>query len=208
MPETRSLASHHDLLLIATELLKDHEGLHSEFQVRWMMIARNGLTPYGCLKQTLLEIETRVLALIDGEVTAQRIDHDDQPTRFNPRDQILKQRHKDLVRELAILCEIAAKLKESIGALSSKRRYDFEIELWTLRIKRMAAIDFVTTGRLCRDTIELTTAIPLPQRTEILREILNPLYHEDLIKNCLNHEVQSDSISLFLQSDENCSKQV
>jgi hypothetical protein len=52
----------------------------------------------------------------------------------------------------------------------------------------MAAIDFITQGHLCRDTIELITAIPFPQRTQLLNEILDPAKHGHLVAEYINSQ--------------------
>jgi hypothetical protein len=148
-----------------------------------------------------MEIETRVLSLTEPDLTAVTSGHDDKPHRFSLRDRIINQRQADLIRELVILCEIAGKLKTSIGPLTRQRRYEFETELWTVRIKRMAAVDFITTGRLCRDTVELITTIPFPQRTAILTAILHPEHQELLIQECLNYEVQHHLFSFLLPNE-------
>jgi len=202
MPPTESMAPFFDLLLTAKALLNEHEGLHSEFQIRWLIIARNGITLYGCLKQTILEIETRILALNQETVIKPTAITNDVPTLADLKNQILNQRQSDLIRELQTFCEIAVKLKASIGPLTSKRRYELELELWTLRVHKMAANDFMTQGRLCRDTLELMTAIPFPQRSQILRAVLDPAKHGDLVNQYVNSQIPHEFIQLASTGDE------
>lgn len=199
MSATKSLATHFNLFLTAARLLHDHESFHSDFQLKWLLIFRSGGTAYGCYKQALLEIETRLLTIKTGEANQFEVDASDHFELDQLRKQIFGGRQIDLVRELTVLCEIAIRLKAIVGPLDSQRRNHLEQELWTHRIRKMAALDFITNGQLSRDTLELIIAMPIPQRSQILREVLDPAQHDSIISNCLGHTIEIDTE--LIQSD-------
>lgn len=185
MSTTEPLAANRDLLLTASRLLLDHQPFHSEFQLRWMIVSRNGGTRYGCYKQVLREIEARLLALnecaqaksmgVNGTVPA----IDDCVADINQR------RSADLVRELTLLCEIGEKLKRQIGLLDEKRRACLEMELWNYRARRIAALDLLTLGQISRETLEMICALPISQRQELLDAVFEPSNHARLVETYL-----------------------
>jgi hypothetical protein len=189
MSATEPLATHFNLLLIAARLLHDHESFHSDFQLKWLLIFRSGGTAYGCYKQALLEIETRLLAIKSGETNQCEVAAPDCFGLEHLRNQLVEGRQVDLIRELTVLCDIANRLKAIVGTLDRHRRNQLEEELWTHRIKKMAALDFITNGHLSRDTLELILAMPIGQRSQILREVLDPTQHDAIISNCLSYTI-------------------
>jgi hypothetical protein len=52
----------------------------------------------------------------------------------------------------------------------------------------MAAVDFMTSGRLGRGTVELFQCAPVDQRQALGAEILSPQAHESLIRWYLTYE--------------------
>jgi hypothetical protein len=184
MSTTESLAPHFDLLVKAHELLNDHELYHSEFQIRWFIISRNGGTAYGCYKQALLEIDSRFRAIhaMNDVGTPSPEDKANSTTVVN---QHLRKNVDDTIRELSLFCDIAINLKASIGPLDPERRYQLETELWSYRVRKMAVIDFITEGRLCRETVDLLLALPSHQRQEIIDAVLTSSNHAQLIHEFL-----------------------
>ena len=206
MSTTESLAPYGELLLTASELLVDHQPFHSEFQLRWMVVARNGGTVFGCYKQVLREIEARLLALNDCQTeTSSRSNSTTPGTVENCIAEITRKRSVDFIRELAILCDLGSKLKAQIGVLSNKRRACLEMELWSHRAKSLAALDLLAQGQVGRETLEFICAFPAPQKQELLNMALDPANHSQLIEVFLSESqracVDETENELFHESD-------
>jgi hypothetical protein len=67
-------------------------------------------------------------------------------------------------------------------------RERLEGEFWEHQIRSMAAVDFITTGRLSRNTVEILAATKGDQRRRLVSAILNPQAHDTLIQWYLGHE--------------------
>jgi hypothetical protein len=184
MSTAESMEPYCDVLLKARDLLNDLQIYHSEFQIRWFIITRTGGTPYGCYKQALLEIDTRLRAISMITEKAGSISDAQGGTK-----QVV-----DTLRELDELCRIATHLKAKIGCLDSNKRDLMEADLWTFRVKKMAVMDFMTEGRLCRETVELLLALPSMQRKQIIDQVLTPANHNKLIHEFLTATYITEAI--------------
>jgi hypothetical protein len=202
MSTTESLAPHLDVLVKARELLNDHEVYHSEFQIRWFIITRNGGTSYGCYKQALLEIDSRLHALHAMNDACTSCPEDKSNTTTVVAQQ-LRNHVDDAIRELRLFCDIAIKLKKAIGPLDPEKRYRLETELWSYRVRKMAVMDFMTEGRLCRETVDLLLALPSNQRQELVEEILTSSNHAGLMHQFLAASYITEDIEFALPKFNN-----
>lgn len=178
-------------------LLTDHQHYHSDFQMDHLITIRaGGGTPYGQYKQALRELfkryrglkelySERELLLVDIE----ELESDDSDGFEHRRNQIrlakkrmeledLARNIRDTEREFKRFYAQATGLKQQIGELTEERRAKLDREMWRHKIKAMAAVDFLTTGRLGVNTIEFLHSAPKEMRSSLLSEIKD---HRSLI---------------------------
>lgn len=170
-----------------SELLADHRGEHSEFQMSHFIVGRNNFTAYGAYKQALRELEKRVsgldamrgerdlLAVDIDELESSRAatDFDSRRNRINLRLKRsaaaeLDRRIAACERELRHFYALAVDLKEQIGPLDDGRRAELDREHWRCRIMAQAAVELTTTGRVAAGTVELLMSTPKEWRQPIL----------------------------------------
>ena len=161
-------------------ILSDHQHFHSTFQMDWLITVRSGGTLYGCYKQACHETWTRWGALREHYAT--RNAQNDPANRF-AGDCVIR----DTEREFLRFYGQAVALRRSLGladgeAMPDDLRERLDVEMWTHRIRSMAAIDYLATGRLQRPTIELLQCCPVEMRKTLAAEITNPEQHQSLVE--------------------------
>lgn len=173
-----------------SELLDDHQIYHSEFQQDYMITMRSGGTQYGMYKQALRELfkrkrsledlyAERELLMIDIEELEQTESHDAFTTRRNTVK--IKQKRgyqydmdkniSDMEREFQRFYQQAVALKEQIGTLTPERRNELDRDMWAYKAKEMAAMDYLSSGRLSHGTIEFIGSLPIDMRETALSQI-------------------------------------
>jgi len=191
MPSAKPLVAFRDVMLTAHELLVDFEPLHSSFQIDQFIILSNGLTVYGCYMQALREIACRVATLVEVTTPAESLRFKESKSKevdsWGNFD-FEQSRVNALWKELIQLIERAVSFKKVLGCLTPERRAKLERELWFHRAKRAVAIDFLTDGRLTRSTLELIWAIPIEDRSDLLKAISEQRSQSELINWFLCHE--------------------
>lgn len=175
------------------ELLKDHQLYHSEFQQDNFITVRSGGTEYGQYKQALRELFKRYRGLKElcSEKELLQVDIDEL-TEKKVKDKYEKRRNEikrtqkimamedldkniqDTEREFKRFYQQAAALKEKIGELTDVKRDILDRDMWEFKVKEMAALDFVSTGRVSRGTYEMLTSFPKKQRLKLAKEIGKP----------------------------------
>jgi hypothetical protein len=202
---------------LLNELIADHELYHSEFQMDSLITLRAGGTPYGCYKQALRELWKRLRGLRELYVQERllEIDLDElgasspidpfevrrrEVHRWSKRLQMdeLRKNIAETEREFLHFYKQAAALKTAVGALEAGRRAQLDREMWEHRLRAMAAIDFMTTGRLSTNTIEAIRACPDPMRERLIEQILAPSRHARLIDEFLSERPELPAASLPL----------
>ena len=175
------------------DLLEDHEVGNSNFQDCHLVTLRAGGTMYGMYKQALRELYRRVrgvrelesdraFLIIDAQeheqaLVAMEPGFARQRTEIELRRTALRREEceraiADTYRELAVFYAQAQGLKERIGALTPKRRWKYERELWEYRVREMAALDIGSGQRhLSPQTIEHLNALPKEDREKILADL-------------------------------------
>jgi hypothetical protein len=59
-------------------------------------------------------------------------------------------------------------LKKQIGDLTLEKRDKLDCDMWEYKLKEMAAIDYLSSGRLGNVTVEMIAAAPIEMRKKIL----------------------------------------
>lgn len=142
---------------------------------------RSGGTLYGCLKQALRELHKRWRGL--RQLYEQR-----QKTQHGFAEQLeIDLVIRDTEREFMRFYGQAVALRRSLGlsdgeAMPDDLRERLDVEMWHHRIRSMAAIDYLATGRLQRPTIELLQCCPVEMRRTLAAEITNPEQHQALVE--------------------------
>lgn len=189
-----------------TSILADHRHFHSEWQIDHAITIRAGGTLYGCYKQAVRELHKRWRGLRDcyrqRELLAVDIDEMEQPRNSTGHhadcrrrielcekrlglieaDGVIRDTEREFLRFLgqAIACRHALGISAD-GSLDDSLREKLDAEMWEHNIKAMAAVDFMSQGRIGRSTIELLAACAPAMRMRIARLVLDEKRHQELI---------------------------
>lgn len=174
-------------------LLADHQLYHSDLQMDSFITGRNGGTVYGCYKQALRELFKRYRGLKELYVSRQRlaIDIEELEEKLPATEDRYAHRRVELdLVEKRMAIEDCAKtiadterefcrflgqcrsLKRQIGELTPERRAALDHELWQYKLREMAAVDWLSRGRLGDTVITFVAYLPPTERHELLTEIL------------------------------------
>jgi dimeric dUTPase (all-alpha-NTP-PPase superfamily) len=184
-------------MLNLQDLLKDHQLYHSELQQDYFITIRAGGTTYGQYKQALRELFKRYRGLkelyTNKELLQVDIDELAVKTTCNQfeqrRNEInLRKKQGDMIeldkniedteREFKRFYQQANALKVIIGDLTDEKRKQLDADMWEYKIKEMAAIDFLSHGRLQNNTVELIGVLPMAMRERILELIVPDNQHK------------------------------
>lgn len=134
------------------ELLADLQTAHSDLQIDRFIILSNGLTEYGCYKQSLRELHTRFHTMVGYwlELESLKLDEEDAVAKSTEgrrqqlelakvRLRILSVRESlaESKREFLRFLAHADYLKSKVGELTPERRAEFEKEFWVQSLIRM-----------------------------------------------------------------------
>lgn len=194
-------------------LLTDHQTGMSDFQDDYLVTARAGGTTYGQYKQSLRELYKRfrgLRELVYGEngqkladIEVRKLEKKLQAEDLDDLDREeleIQLKHKYLIaeegeravndtyREFIRFYQQAEILKEKVGELTPIRRRELETEMWVYRVKEMAAIDYLTQGRLSSRTIEFVSVLPKEIRPGMHDLIFNQDNHNKLINDYVHRE--------------------
>ena len=188
------------------QLLDDHQTGMSKFQDDYFVTTRAGGTLYGQYKQALREVYKRFRGLRQQIADNKRLKIDIEELEFDinglkekvdKKSDFLKQRKEvdyqekvmlleeseraiaDTKREFISFYRQAVYLKEQIGELTEEKRNQLDMDMWFFKIKEMACIDFITTGRLRNSTFEFLHALPNKYKFKLCADIKN---HDGLIQ--------------------------
>ncbi len=182
-----------------TTILGDHRHFHSAWQIDHAITAKSGGTVYGCYRQAVRELHKRWRGL--RGLYAERVklaadcDQAQGVQRCEIRLQAVEADHviADTEREFlqfwgqAVACRRAMGLADD-QPMPEDMRDRLEGEFWEYQIKALAAVDFITTGRLSRNTVEILAATKGRQRQRLVSAILDPQAHDTLIAWYFSHE--------------------
>jgi len=77
----------------------------------------------------------------------------------------------DTEREFKRFYEQAYSLKEKIGDLTDEKRRQLDKEMWIFKLKEMAYVDFISSGRLNENTIAFIHSLEKEDRLVTLAEV-------------------------------------
>jgi hypothetical protein len=194
------------------ELLADHQEYHSELQMDAFITLRAGGTLYGCYKQALRELNSRKLAVIQRRTQMQLADLERRQRARSTVSEYVAERNKikneesnavrsfaeqalaDTERELRHFQGQGSAIRELLESrgvtfpLDAETRHRLDCEMWEHRLKCMAAIDYMHSGRLERSTIEFLQAVPPTARRRLAVMILDASRHTELVEWYMGYE--------------------
>ena len=173
------------------QLLDDHQTGMSQFQDDFLVTTRAGGTLYGQYKQALRELYKRFRGLRELTSNRARLQIDIEElefeikttTGFPKKRKIIDRKEKimlmeeanrvvkDTKREFMRVYQQAAYLKEKIGELTDEKRHQLDMKMWEFKIKEMAVIDWITSGRLRNSTFEFLHACPKDMKARLANAI-------------------------------------
>ena len=168
-------------MLKIQELLKDCFTGHDDTQISSFMIIKNGGTTWGCYRQALRELSSRVKTLQASWIGVQKLHRKSE----NLEDDLEKlelqmelagvYEHVETVkREAAKIYTIACSLKQIIGDLDAERIKILNEELWVHKIKIHAVQDILDNGKLSAETRSLIQSLSKPLKKIIHEAIADP----------------------------------
>ncbi len=190
-----------------SELMADHQGNHSALQMDSFITARAGGTLYGCYKQALREIDTRIHALrshyyerakLPAQIRRLKKRNTEEAVirasflnmRIGDVASHIADSEREFIRFYAQAIAIRSEMESAgeIFPLSEEARHRLDCEMWEHRLKTMAAGDLIAEGRIARVTIEFLVSTPREIRAR-LAAAFEPANRDNLVGWFLNHEV-------------------
>lgn len=172
--------------------LRDYQPFHSEFQIKYLILARSGGTLYGCYKQALREIASRLSSLVHSRSQI-RLEHISEDRKFAENlDQVIL---NDSIRELGIFYAYARICKSKLGELTSEKISKLEADYWEHQLRVSIARDYLAVGSVTEKTIELLHVMPRDRRRSITNTLSCPVARDELINWYLEYEVELPSPS-------------
>jgi hypothetical protein len=162
-------------------LLKDYQGLHSDFQIENFVIGNEG-DKWAQYKQCLREIKARIGDAESEEAKLRYLETKNKMPwlkRLLHRKVIangnnltgLKNKRKEKKREFDCLVKIAKQLKAQIGEVTDERRQQLELESWTAKGLKLAAIDILSSRTISNQTYEFIFSLPKDSQVRILKTL-------------------------------------
>ncbi len=190
-----------------SELLADHQEFHSDLQMDSFITMRSGGTLYGCYKQALRELDARTTALIQRYEARRLLEIDIEElasgesvdpwtckrdaVRLATKRALLgkcNQVVNDTEREFwRFYCQAIAirEVLAEVGVrfpLDHATRDRLDQEMWEHRLKCMAAVDLLATGRLAQTTVEFLQAVHPDIRGRLSAVIFDENRHQELLR--------------------------
>jgi hypothetical protein len=190
-----------------SELLADHQEFHSDLQMDRFITLRSGGTLYGCYKQALRELEARTTALIQRYESRRLLEIDIEELSASEavdpwqlrRDEVRLRTKRAMLSKCARLIEDTERefwrfycqanaIRDALAdrgvafPLDSRTRDRLDHEMWEHRLKCMAAVDLLTSGRLSSSTIEFLQTVSLDVRDRLSALIFDEKRREDLFR--------------------------
>ena len=190
-----------------TSILADNEHFHSTWQIDTAITAKSGGTLYGCYRQACRETHKRWRGLRDGyyqrriaeldladlerlEPTERRqLDIQRQRLELIEGEQVLMDSEREFLRFAgqALACRRALGLSDE-QTMPREMRERLDADFWEYQLRCLAAVDFITTGRLSRNVVELLVSVSGEMRQRLRAAILDTDAHDKLVGWYLSHE--------------------
>ena len=185
------------------ELLNDCQHTMTTFQHDHFVTGKAG-TPYAQYMQSIRELSTRINSLRDGYADYELllIDIDEQEylshneeNSFDKRRAVIEHRRrlravtdkereiKGIENEALSFYRQALQLKKIVGELTPEKEKIYTDEMWEYKVKYMAALEIMTTGRPSKGTLETVIALKGDLRHTLLESLNKP---DDLVKEIEN----------------------
>jgi hypothetical protein len=184
--------------LLNGPLLEDYCAFHSEFQVHFLILKRNGGTLWGCYQQALREIVTRWTSLPTQLEPPSIVDDDSRTELGKITRRVRNQVNDEYLKELACFIAYAIVIKDAIGEVSVAKRAEFEFELWTYRSRLAVCRDLLASGSLTPDTVELLHVLPQEIKQELVASLSCVNARERLFQWCFSYNIELPSPSIKL----------
>jgi hypothetical protein len=174
------------------DLMIDHQEFHSDLQMDAFITQRNGGTLYGCYKQALREVATRIRALRDRYFGIEMIEAEiaEHEERGTPKDLIQARQKRSGIPEIQHALEHTEReflrfygqaaairqIMESQGIsfpLDDATRHRLDCEFWVHQLKVRAAIQGFSQGRPDSVTLELIQSLPQDLRKIVCEEVFS-----------------------------------
>ena len=188
-------------------ILADNQHFHSTWQIDNTITAKSGGTLYGCYRQACRETHKRWRGLRDqyyqmriAELDLremleleqdERQQHDTERKRLEIVEsrQVLRDSEREFLRFAgqALACRRALGLADG-ETMPEDMRERLDAEFWEYQVRCLAAVDFITSGRLSKNVVELLVATRGATRQRLAAEILDTEAHERLVAWYLSHE--------------------
>ena len=190
-----------------TSILADNEHFHSTWQIDNAITAKSGGTLYGCYRQACRETHKRWRGLRDGyyqrriaeldladlerqePTERRRLDVQRQRLDLIEGEQVLRDSEREFLRFAgqALACRRALGLSDE-QTMPREMRERLDAEFWEYQLRCLAAVDFITTGRLSRNVVELLVSTSGDTRQRLRAAILDTDAHDKLVGWYLSHE--------------------
>lgn len=188
-------------MIALSDLLEDCDTGHDDTQISSFMIIKNGGTPWGCYKQALRELHSRVRTLQGLWINQQRVlkrveAANDDLDKLEAEVELwgLDSQIKSLKREAGKIYLIAAHLKEGIGELTSDKAVELDQELWLHKIKVQAVNDLLDRATLSSSTRGMIQSLPKPMRASLQESLQDP---DSLVGWFMEYEVALPNLELI-----------
>lgn len=172
------------------KIMADYQELHSDFQIDNFIIGNQG-DKWAQYKQCLREISARLENIENKKAELKLFELKNGgrprlywPSKYNVEKRKLAKQQKqkrlkaihdimsEYERELSRFLKHASELKAHFGSINRERRQQLELESWTAKGRRMAAIDRILTGGISHQTFEFILSLPVESQNSILDKIL------------------------------------
>ena len=193
--------------IMITNIFADHEHFHSTWQIDNAITAKSGGTLYGCYRQACRETHKRWrglrdayyqrriaeldLADLERQEPTERIRLDIQRQRLDliEGEQVLRDSEREFLRFAgqALACRRALGLSDD-QTMPREMRERLDAEFWEYQLMCLAAVDFITQGRLSRNVVELLVSVSGEMRQRLRAAILDTDAHDKLVGWYLSHE--------------------
>lgn len=188
-------------------ILADNQHFHSTWQIDNAITAKSGGTLYGCYRQACRETHKRWRGLRDQyyqmriaemdlrdmleleQDERQQLDTERKRLEMVEAQQVLRDSEREFLRFAgqALACRRALGLADG-ETMPEDMRERLDGEFWEYQIMCLAAVDFITVGRLSKNVVELLVSTRGDTRQRLAREILDTQSHERLVSWYLSHE--------------------
>jgi hypothetical protein len=206
--DAEAMAFDSDRSIMIPAILADNQHFHSTWQIDTAITAKAGGTLYGCYRQACRETHKRWRGLRDlyyqiriaeldledlkaaGDIDERkRLDIERKRLEVVESRQVIRDSEREFLRFAgqALACRRALGLVDS-ETMPEEMRERLDAEFWEYQIRCLAAVDFITQGRLSKNVVELLVATHGDTRQRLAREILDANAHENLVGWYLSHE--------------------